>query len=164
VRCLAVYAPARPMEQPSQTSTSYSSAAPQQPQQAAPPAPLVSAPDCAAPPHPCRPPRPGSLVGRPAPLPGSHKRPHPPPWRSLGAQGYELLQGNLVRFSPDAINKGAPTAVLVHGILGSRKNLHSFARKIVAGFPSWQVGSERVAGCSSWVPGGAAGGRLRGSQ
>ena len=34
---------------------------------------------------------------------------------------------------------GAPTAVLVHGVLGSRRNLQSFARMILDGFPSWQV-------------------------
>lgn len=52
---------------------------------------------------------------------------------------YELLQGNLVRFSPDANTKDVPTAVLVHGILGSKRNLNSFARMIVEGFPTWQV-------------------------
>jgi hypothetical protein len=46
-------------------------------------------------------------------------------------QAYELLQGNLVRFSPDANTKDVPTAVLVHGILGSKRNLNSFARMIV---------------------------------
>jgi len=29
--------------------------------------------------------------------------------------------------------------VLVHGILGSRRNMQSFARRLVEGFPSWQV-------------------------
>lgn len=42
----------------------------------------------------------------------------------------ELLQGNLARFS-DASKREVPTAVLVHGILGSRRNLQSFARMIV---------------------------------
>lgn len=46
-------------------------------------------------------------------------------------QAYELLQGNLVRFSPDAQTKDVPTAVLVHGILGSKRNLNSFARMLV---------------------------------
>jgi predicted alpha/beta-fold hydrolase len=46
-------------------------------------------------------------------------------------QAYELLQGNLVRFSTDATTKDVPTAVLVHGILGSKRNLNSFARMIV---------------------------------
>lgn len=45
-------------------------------------------------------------------------------------QKYELLQGNLVRFSPDASTKDVPTAVLVHGILGSKRNLNGFARMI----------------------------------
>eukprot|EP00882_Tetradesmus_deserticola_P008990 GHRQ01009484.1.p1 GENE.GHRQ01009484.1~~GHRQ01009484.1.p1 ORF type:complete len:266 (+),score=80.07 GHRQ01009484.1:204-1001(+) len=52
---------------------------------------------------------------------------------------FELVKGNLVRFSSDAQVKNVPTAVLVHGILGSRRNLHSFAHMIVEGFPSWQV-------------------------
>jgi hypothetical protein len=47
------------------------------------------------------------------------------------AQAYELLQGNLVRFSGDATSKDVPTAVLVHGILGSKRNLNSFARMLV---------------------------------
>jgi dienelactone hydrolase len=39
-----------------------------------------------------------------------------------------LLQ---VRFSRGSSSKDPPTAVLVHGILGSRRNLQSFARQIV---------------------------------
>jgi hypothetical protein len=46
-------------------------------------------------------------------------------------QAFELIKGNLVRFSSDAQSKNVPTAVLVHGILGSRRNLHSFAHMIV---------------------------------
>jgi len=57
-------------------------------------------------------------------------------------QAFELLQGNLVRFSSDAKSKNVPTAVLVHGILGSRRNLQSFARMIV------EVG---VRGTLQWV-------------
>lgn len=41
------------------------------------------------------------------------------------------MQGNLVRFTTDTKGKNVPTAVLVHGILGSRRNLYSFAKKIV---------------------------------
>ena len=47
-------------------------------------------------------------------------------------QAYEMIKGNLVRFSGDADSKNVPTAVLVHGILGSRRNLQSFAEMIVA--------------------------------
>lgn len=36
-----------------------------------------------------------------------------------------------VRFSSDSSSKNPPTAVLVHGILGSGRNLQSFARRIV---------------------------------
>ncbi|GBG00455.1 hypothetical protein Rsub_13201 [Raphidocelis subcapitata] len=50
----------------------------------------------------------------------------------------ELVQGNLARFS-SVRDRNIPTAVLVHGILGSRRNLQSFAHMIVEGFPSWQV-------------------------
>lgn len=46
-------------------------------------------------------------------------------------QAFEVIKGNLVRFSSDAQSKNVPTAVLVHGILGSRRNLHSFAHMIV---------------------------------
>lgn len=65
------------------------------------------------------------------------------PRRTVSAPGpacplaFELVQGNLVRFTTHGNN--VPTAVLVHGILGSRRNLHSFAKKIVEGFPTWQV-------------------------
>ena len=31
-----------------------------------------------------------------------------------------------------------PTAVLIHGILGSRRNLLSFAKRLSRAFPSWQ--------------------------
>lgn len=57
--------------------------------------------------------------------------PDPMPCCSPCAQAYELLQGNLVRFSGDATTKDVPTAVLVHGILGSKRNLNSFARMLV---------------------------------
>lgn len=49
-----------------------------------------------------------------------------------------MISGALVRFSSgDA--KPPPTAVLLHGILGKRQNMASFARRLVAGFPHWQV-------------------------
>jgi hypothetical protein len=41
-----------------------------------------------------------------------------------------MVQGALARFSTSG-SRSVPTAVLVHGILGSRRNLHSFARMIV---------------------------------
>ncbi|KAI8465191.1 MAG: Alpha/Beta hydrolase protein [Monoraphidium minutum] len=50
----------------------------------------------------------------------------------------EVLEGNMVRFSEGG-GTNVPTAVLVHGILGSRRNLAGFARMIVEGFPSWRV-------------------------
>lgn len=52
---------------------------------------------------------------------------------------YELLQGPLVKFSHDSKSKTPPTAVLVHGILGNKRNMQSFAQMLIQGFPSWQV-------------------------
>lgn len=50
----------------------------------------------------------------------------------LNLQGYEMVQGALVRWSEVASSsRPPPTAVLVHGILGSRKNMHSIARRLV---------------------------------
>ena len=46
-------------------------------------------------------------------------------------QAYELLQGPLVRWSKPGVGVTPPTAVLVHGILGSRRNMQSFARMIL---------------------------------
>lgn len=51
---------------------------------------------------------------------------------------YELVQGALVRWSHPS-QKSPPTAVLVHGILGSRRNMASFAKMLVEQYPSWQV-------------------------
>lgn len=58
---------------------------------------------------------------------------------NIATLAYELVQGNIVRFLPEAQQRSAPTAVLVHGILGSRRNLASFAHTLVEAFPSWQV-------------------------
>lgn len=55
---------------------------------------------------------------------------------------YEMIQGSLVRFSShNGMENGRhpPTAVLIHGILGSRRNMQSFAKRLVEGYPSWQV-------------------------
>ncbi|PSC74655.1 abhydrolase domain-containing [Micractinium conductrix] len=51
---------------------------------------------------------------------------------------YEIVRGALVRYS-SAGGRPPPTAVLVHGILGKRQNMLSFARRLVEGFPHWQV-------------------------
>ncbi|KAG8378529.1 hypothetical protein BUALT_Bualt08G0146500 [Buddleja alternifolia] len=53
---------------------------------------------------------------------------------------YELVQGADVRWSY-ILDKSAPeppTAVLLHGILGSRKNWGTFARRLAKEFPKWQ--------------------------
>lgn len=66
-------------------------------------------------------------VSRPAQLP------NPP-------LAYELVQGALVRWSEQqAGQRPPPTAVMVHGILGSRKNMQAYAHRLVEGFPAWQV-------------------------
>jgi pimeloyl-ACP methyl ester carboxylesterase len=54
---------------------------------------------------------------------------------------YEIIKGALVRYSSASSveQRPPPTAVLVHGILGSRRNMQSFARRLVEGFPSWQI-------------------------
>ncbi|XP_031737177.1 uncharacterized protein LOC101222550 isoform X2 [Cucumis sativus] len=52
---------------------------------------------------------------------------------------FDLVQGALVKWSnvmdrsPDP-----PTAVFLHGILGSRKNWGTFARRLAKEFPAWQ--------------------------
>ncbi|XP_022718337.1 protein ABHD11 isoform X2 [Durio zibethinus] len=55
---------------------------------------------------------------------------------------YELVQGKLVKWSSMVVlNRSIPeppTAVLLHGILGSRKNWGTFARRLAQEFPSWQ--------------------------
>lgn len=53
---------------------------------------------------------------------------------------YDLVQGADVRWSYIMANSVAepPTAVLLHGILGGRKNWGTFARRLVKEFPKWQ--------------------------
>ncbi|KAF4373178.1 hypothetical protein F8388_019360 [Cannabis sativa] len=53
---------------------------------------------------------------------------------------YELVQGALVRWSSvmDKSLPDPPTAVFLHGILGSRKNWGTFARRLAQEFPTWQ--------------------------
>ncbi|KZV37331.1 alpha/beta hydrolase domain-containing protein 11 [Dorcoceras hygrometricum] len=53
---------------------------------------------------------------------------------------YDLVQGADVRWSY-ILDKSAPeppTAVLLHGILGCRKNWGTFARRLAKEFPKWQ--------------------------
>lgn len=57
-----------------------------------------------------------------------------------GVLAYDLIQGTLVRWS-SMMNKSIPdppTAVLLHGILGSRKNWGTFARRLARAYPTWQ--------------------------
>lgn len=68
------------------------------------------------------------------------------PWLSQkisfpsGVLAYELVQGALVSWSSvkDKSMPEPPTAVLLHGILGGRKNWGSFARRLAQEFPMWQ--------------------------
>ena len=47
-------------------------------------------------------------------------------------QAYELVQGPLARWSEHQPGtRPPPTVVMVHGILGSRKNMHAFAHRLV---------------------------------
>lgn len=54
--------------------------------------------------------------------------------------GYDLVQGALVRWSSvmDKSLPDPPTAVFLHGILGSRKNWGTFSRRLAQEFPTWQ--------------------------
>ncbi|KAH9611974.1 hypothetical protein KSS87_007136 [Heliosperma pusillum] len=60
--------------------------------------------------------------------------------KRFGTLAYDLVQGALVRWSSlmDKSVPEPPTAVLVHGILGCRKNWGSFARRLAKSFPMWQ--------------------------
>ncbi|KAB1210941.1 Alpha/beta hydrolase domain-containing protein 11 [Morella rubra] len=53
---------------------------------------------------------------------------------------YDLVQGALVRWSSvmDRSLPDPPTAVFLHGILGSRKNWGTFTRRLAQEFPTWQ--------------------------
>lgn len=53
---------------------------------------------------------------------------------------YDLVQGSKVKWSYIMAKSlpEPPTAVLLHGILGSRKNWGSFARRLAKEFPKWQ--------------------------
>ena len=69
------------------------------------------------------------------PGPGRRRRAR----RRRAPLAHEMVQGALVRWSvekPDGPHP--PTCVLVHGILGSRRNLQSLAKRLAEKFPSWQ--------------------------
>lgn len=54
-----------------------------------------------------------------------------------GQLAHELVPGALVRYSDAEHPSKAPTAVLLHGILGQKKNLSSFAQQLARNHPSW---------------------------
>ncbi|KAK9748635.1 hypothetical protein RND81_02G070900 [Saponaria officinalis] len=60
--------------------------------------------------------------------------------KRFGTLAYDLVQGALVRWSSlmDKSVPEPPTAVLIHGILGCRKNWGSFTRRLAKSFPMWQ--------------------------
>ncbi|KNA07584.1 hypothetical protein SOVF_170480 [Spinacia oleracea] len=60
--------------------------------------------------------------------------------KQFGTLAYDLVQGALVKWSSlmDKTVPEPPTAVLIHGILGCRKNWGSFARRLAKSFPMWQ--------------------------
>ncbi|XP_020519009.1 protein ABHD11 isoform X2 [Amborella trichopoda] len=60
--------------------------------------------------------------------------------KHAGVLAYDLVQGALFRWSTvmDRAIPDPPTAVLLHGILGARKNWGSFARRLAQEFPTWQ--------------------------
>lgn len=53
---------------------------------------------------------------------------------------YDLVQGPLVKWGSvmGKAKPDPPTAVLLHGILGSRKNWGTFTRRLAQEFPAWQ--------------------------
>lgn len=57
-----------------------------------------------------------------------------------GLLAYDLVQGALVQWSSatDKSMSDPPTAVLLHGILGCRKNWGTFTRRLAQEFPMWQ--------------------------
>ena len=67
------------------------------------------------------------------------RRPRPGSGDGGAPLRYEIVQGALVRWSAESPSgPHPPTAVLIHGILGSRRNLLSFANRLAQAFPSWQ--------------------------
>eukprot|EP00210_Caulerpa_lentillifera_P002665 g2545.t1 len=69
-----------------------------------------------------------------------HRVVHHHPIISEPPLAYDLLEGSLVRHCEvNGYGVTIPTIVLVHGILGSKKNLRAFAKRLLEGFPSWQA-------------------------
>jgi len=68
----------------------------------------------------------------------SSSRPVSPSGEGHWPISYEIVKGPLAKFSDIQDSAQVPTAVLVHGILGSGRNLRSFARKLARENPAWQ--------------------------
>lgn len=66
--------------------------------------------------------------------------PRPTATGTSAALAHDILQGDLVQWDPSDPKRfpQPPTCVLVHGILGSRRNLLSFGKRLVQNFPRWQ--------------------------
>jgi len=70
---------------------------------------------------------------------GASTAPRPPtPTTRPSAPSYEVVKGALAEYSDVRGALQVPTAVLVHGILGSGRNLRSFAQRLARAFPAWQ--------------------------
>ena len=61
-----------------------------------------------------------------------------PPAVGAPVLAHDLLQGANVDWKPGSAKAPPQTCILVHGILGSRRNLLSFAKRLVDEHPDWQ--------------------------
>lgn len=60
---------------------------------------------------------------------------------------HEIIQGPLVKYSRNSNSQDVPTAVFVHGILGSRRNLGSFAKMLIEVREAVPVSFQPPLGC-----------------
>eukprot|EP00803_Ostreobium_quekettii_P002044 evm.model.scf_1258.1 EVM.evm.TU.scf_1258.1 scf_1258:2220-8523(+) len=72
-------------------------------------------------------------------MPSTPQAGSPLPAQPKAPLAYEIVKGALVRGCTMTPNDNAPTFVLVHGILGSRRNMQKYAKILVEGYPAWQA-------------------------